>query len=401
MKTRFFTFLMAVACLTACNKEDDSYDDGFSSRALPSIVTNNNPKAYTKDDLQKNTLESLTRVDASGELYRMDYVADYGLNAMIAAGGVKSNAELLGYAQRYLLNIPTTKSLSLDPNFGCSAFMVKSQDGHYLFCRNFDYVIESPVSVITRTSSSISTFCMNMAVNTTKSGTPDDGVSDNSFYVAAPLAIMDGMNDYGVAICVLVVMSYGAEQHAEGKSNLTTTAVMREILDNAKNVDEALAIFDSHNFYAHGGTYQSNYHFFLADASGRSVVVEYVNSGRNNQSDTNYEKVVTDAKYVTNNFLYESFREPLSDTWREALIESRINDVKGKTDAFKLLLDATQIHDKDLNRNIKPGETAGVNSFPSTMWSVVYDLTEKQAYYITGREHLQGLKPFMVPMMQK
>ncbi len=392
--------LIALICFSCNNDSVEPYKDNFVAKELPTIVPNTNPKAFTKNAEQNTTLETLTRVDEKGELYFMNYTADYGLNAMIAAGGVKSNNELLGYVQQYLLNIPRSRTMTLEHDFGCSSFLAKTKDGHYLFCRNFDYVYESPVNVITRTKGTIGTFNMNMAIKSATSGSPDDGKSDNSFYVAAPLAVMDGMNDHGVAISVLVVMSYGAEQYAEGKSNLTTTAVMREILDNATNVDEALDIFDSHNFYAHGGTWQSNYHFFLADATGRSVVVEYVNSGRDNQQDKSYQKIVIESKIATNNFLYEPFREPINDTWRESYLSSySLNDIKGKSEAFDILLALSQVHDPDRGRAILPGETAGPNSFPQTLWSVVYDLTEKKAYYITGRENMEGKDPYVVSMM--
>lgn len=395
-----FLFVACCACsiVVGCkNYQKRSCIDEFVSRELPAKVINSNPKIFIKNNDQKTTLESLTRVDSLGELYYMDYTADYGLKEILAAGGVKSNNELLGYVQKHLLNIPAT-AMSLAHESGCSSFLVQAEDGHFLFCRNFDYVFASPVNVITRTKGTIGTFSMNMAIKSAKTGSADDGKSDNSFYVAAPLAIMDGMNEHGVAISVLVVKSYGAEQHIEGKDNITTTAVMREILDNARNVEEALAIFDSHNFFAHGGTWQSNYHFFLADATGRSVVVEYVNSGRDNQDDKNYDKVVTESRFTTNNFMWQPFRMPLSDKWREALIESHINDIKGKADAFRLLHDLSQIHDPDQGKSFKPGDAVGPDAFPETLWSVVYDLTERIAYYTTFHESEKGMAPFAVPM---
>jgi len=391
---KFFLFATTIAFvlgLTSCNKEDNAPSepekDTFVTRELPVSVENANPRLFIKTEEQDATLKTLTRVDSLGELYIMDYTADYCLEQMIAAGGVKSNAELLGFAQKNLLDI-SLSAKDLEHDFGCSSFLVQDQNGHWLFCRNFDYQFKEPVNVVTRTKGTIGTFCMNMAIKSATSGSPDDGWSDNSLYVVAPLGMVDGMNENGVAISVLVVKSYGAEQHEVGKSNITTTAIVREILDKAKNVDDALKLFDSHNFFAHGGSWQSNYHFFIADATGRSVVVEYVNSGRDNKDDKNFHKEVIESRYVTNNFLYPAFREPLSDEWREALIAEKINSVKTKSQAFQLLNDVFQTYEEE-------GKT-----YPETLWSLVYDLTDKTTYIITGHEMKQGKAPFTVPMLK-
>ncbi len=374
--------------------ESGSTPDSLPTRGLPKAIANNNPKRFIRTPEQARTLESLQRLDARGELYVMDYTADYCLDELLAQG-VKSNDELIGFAYAKLLNMPMPKA-KMDARTGCSSFLVKSKNGHYLFCRNFDYKFSSPVNVVVRTANTIGTFCMNMMDGKVKSGSPDDGNSDNSACVAAPLGMVDGMNTHGVAISVLTVPSYGAQQHVDGKGNVTTTVVVREVLDKARSVDDALQIFDSHNFFAHGGDWKSNYHFFIADATGRAVVVEYVNeAGRDDKDVAEYSQRVTEIDYVTNNYMYPAWREPLRDTLRESKIAQAIGTTDSLAGAFRLLMSVHRMHDpQQQDKTLLWGDAVGPDAFPGTLWSVVYDLTAGKTYIATGRELEEGKDPF-------
>ena len=53
----------------------------------------------------------------------------------------------------------------------------------------------------------------------------------------------------------------------------------RLALDRCTSVEQAVEVFRSHNFFADGENSDSNYHFLIADASGKSVVVEYYRPG--------------------------------------------------------------------------------------------------------------------------
>lgn len=60
-----------------------------------------------------------------------------------------------------------------------------------------------------------------------------------------------------------------------GKPNLTTTTAIRLLLNQAADVDEALELLNQYDMHASMGMMV---HFALADASGRSVAVEYVDN---------------------------------------------------------------------------------------------------------------------------
>lgn len=84
---------------------------------------------------------------------------------------------------------------------------------------------------------------------------------------------MDGMNEAGFAVSVLHLDGKPTQQASTGKK-LTTTLDLRMMLDHAKTVDEALKILDGYDLCIPDN--DGNYHFFMADATGRYAIVEFV-----------------------------------------------------------------------------------------------------------------------------
>ena len=105
--------------------------------------------------------------------------------------------------------------------------------------------------------------------------------------VAAPFAPMDGMNEKGLCVAVLMIQDSTAFAQDTGKPDLTTTTAVRLLLDKAADVDEALTLLEQYDLHASAGMMV---HFALADAAGHSVVVEYIDN----------EMVITETPVVTN-----------------------------------------------------------------------------------------------------
>ena len=61
-------------------------------------------------------------------------------------------------------------------------------------------------------------------------------------------------------------------QTDDNKITLNTTTAIRLVLDKASSVDEAISLLQKYNIYFSGGI---DCHYLIADASGRSVLVEY------------------------------------------------------------------------------------------------------------------------------
>lgn len=80
------------------------------------------------------------------------------------------------------------------------------------------------------------------------------------------------------------------------KTTLTTTTAICLLLDRAADVDEAVALLKQYdmNFFI-----DISHHLTLADATGKSVVVEYVNG----------KMWVTETKIVTNHYLTDGEKQ--------------------------------------------------------------------------------------------
>ena len=81
----------------------------------------------------------------------------------------------------------------------------------------------------------------------------------------------DGMNEHGLVVGMAAVpgskMPYDPD-----KETVDSLIVIREILDHARNVDEAVAILQSYNIRWDGGP---PLHYLIAGSSGHSVLVEF------------------------------------------------------------------------------------------------------------------------------
>ncbi len=78
------------------------------------------------------------------------------------------------------------------------------------------------------------------------------------------------MNEKGFAVSVNMIQDNDSIDQNTSKSDITTTAV-RLLLDQAADVEEALAILEKYDMHAFMGFLV---HFSMADRSGRSVAVE-------------------------------------------------------------------------------------------------------------------------------
>ena len=95
--------------------------------------------------------------------------------------------------------------------------------------------------------------------------------------ISAAYLPMDGMNEKGLAITTN--MSYQGPGNEiiptdldNGKLNLTTTALSRFILDRAATVEEAVDLAKNISLHDDSG---NSFHYFVADASGKSAVMQW------------------------------------------------------------------------------------------------------------------------------
>lgn len=215
------------------------------------------------------SLASLKKVDEY-PMYQMTYYGDYGFDEFLNIGA-KSDSDIERFVTKRLLKgMPIDLGVTGD---GCTAFVTRNEKGEIIYGRNFDFTYTPSVQVKTKPKNgyeSIST------VNLTYAGYSKDklphGLSFDSFLtLAAPYLPFDGINEKGVAIALLAVPEVDYTS-IESKVTLNTTTAIRLVLDKAANVDEAVKLLKKYNIYFSGGI---DCHYLIADASGKSVLVEY------------------------------------------------------------------------------------------------------------------------------
>ena len=224
---------------------------------------------------EHNREERFECLDDSGtySLYYYDYTRDYEFDEFLRQGGASDTAELVSYC----LEVFPDMELNLSAlGYGCSSYCAADSDGEVYFGRNFDMDASHTGAYMVVHTTPKGGYESYSTVNLGFLGIrdPEDPVDDDtSALLLAPYIPLDGINSEGVAICVLQLNT--APISAEGgRVSMTPTTIIRNVLDNAADLDEALEIFEDANFYTEGYAY----HFMIADAKGNCAVIEYVDN---------------------------------------------------------------------------------------------------------------------------
>ena len=113
-----------------------------------------------------------------------------------------------------------------------------------------------------------------------------EGLSKKILTLAAPYAPLDGVNDAGVACGIF--MSYQGDGKGTAtdidteKPDLTSTTLLRLILDYADSVEDAVALVEQYDL--HDST-NCVFHYMIADSTGRSAILEWVGEDAANDND--------------------------------------------------------------------------------------------------------------------
>ena len=213
-----------------------------------------------------------------GSVYTMNVKGGFYLDDFVAQGGVKSDSELIDFITGKITKGLIPMSIS-DPEIGCSSFTAATPEGDVLFGRNYDFSKTNTMLVTTEANkgrhasiSSVDLQFLGIDVDSDVSG-----LLDQIICLAAPYAPLDGINDAGVSCGIYMTYQGGqktvATDQDTDKPDFTSTTLLRLILDYADDVDEAVEIAQSYDLHDSAGT---SYHYMVADASGRSAILEWV-----------------------------------------------------------------------------------------------------------------------------
>lgn len=217
------------------------------------------------------TLSTLKKID-DNVLYTMTYDGDYGFDEFLERGAGTDKELVQFVTKRLLKGLPLEFSI---PDLGCSTFSARTEEGDWLFGRNFDLTYSPALFVETAPEKgyrSLST------VNLSFLGFGENKLPDTwkqkLITLAAPYAPLDGINEKGFSVAVLKIADEPTNQDT-GKTDITTTTAIRLMLDKAATVEEAIALLKQYDMHSSAG---SSYHFQMADAWGNSAIAEYVDN---------------------------------------------------------------------------------------------------------------------------
>jgi len=91
-----------------------------------------------------------------------------------------------------------------------------------------------------------------------------------------PYLCMDGMNEKGLTVSILALDLKDGEkcvnQNEKGKKKLNVTMLLRDLLDNCANIEQAIEYTNSINMVNTNGY---DYHLFVSDCSNKSIAIEW------------------------------------------------------------------------------------------------------------------------------
>ena len=301
------------------------------------------------------------KCDADRGIYVIDYKEDYKLQQLLDEGGISTQDELAKYIIRVLLKgLPIPIAYDV-PSLACSTFAATTPDGQFLMGRNLDNQ-ETDLAVVKTAPKdgyrSVSVVNLSF-LGYNESYTPEK-LKDRVVAMGAPYFPLDGINEKGFAVGVLQLMADPTDQNTE-KPDVDTTLAIRILLDRAATVDEAIALLRQYDMHASAG---GCYHFQMADATGRSVVAEYVGDELRVVEKADGFLAATNFFLSDVPFEYEPQGMDRYEGMKETLTEK--NSVLTAEEGMALLL-------KVALTGTAPDEQG--RSY-STQWSSVYNLSE-------------------------
>lgn len=355
----------------------------------------------------------------SGPIYEMDMKGDYYFNDFLAQGGASSDQELIDFIVDNLTKgiIP----LSLEaPEIGCSSFTAVTPDNKRLFGRNYDFSKTTGMLVYTTGSDEVfggfgPRHATMSSVDLQFLGITDgvylDSLMNKLLCLAAPYAPLDGINDAGVSCGIY--MSYQGNSLTEevvstnqqtDKEDLTSTTMLRAILDYADSVDEAVEIASSYDLHDSANT---SFHYMVADRFGKSAILEWVPVDGNEFNDLDGSKrelkvyynntddvinesneTANDFQYITNFIITPAYYE--SDDNKggldrylqiEKMINSDGNNTKGVLTEEEALNVLETVGRRKWDKEQGESDSNGI-----TCWSALYNLTDRTATWISNEE---------------
>ncbi len=368
--TALLAALALVFALGSCANGSNSNDTPSKSKPAP-----------TKSSL--GALTSLKAVEGVDHVYTVEYDGDYLLDDAISSN-LKTADELVDYLTTHIFSwkLAAESGTPLTINVtgaGCSSIAASNAGsaGGKIFGRNFDYPNGTAMIIHTMPYQGYESVSTSYPYYVTGDywWEPTNNIINDAVSLGLIYAPLDGLNEKGLYISVLQLDNEETNQTAEGKNDVQITVAIRYILDKAASVAEALEILDGFNMH---NVFGCAYHYAIADNTGRSVVVEYIN---------NEMKVKENVKVVTNHYLTDDVAKPIANAHPSSL--SRYNAAYTAGEEAEWNMTPAQM--RDALKAAKAIHPESDSSFVS-IWSAVFEPSIKKVTYYFREDYTKGFE---------
>ncbi len=330
---------------------------------------------------ERDAIESIRKVTEG--VFLLEMFGDYDFDKFLAQGGNKTNEEMADFLTESLSkgnwkkgNVEGKSVTIKTPNFGCSSIIAKNENGNAIFGRNYDWKDCSIMLIHTKPENgyeSISTSCLEF-LGMDRSWKPQKKFPNDMLALASVYVPLDGMNEKGLYIADLVCGDDETTAQSRGKTSLTITTAIRLVLDKAATVDDAVNLLENHDIHS---VIDTAHHFIIADASGKSVIVEW----------TGNRMYVSESKVLTNHYVAESPKKGVF-TYENSI--ERFNMLEKCGNENNWTMNEEQM--KDCLKSVSVG-SFDFDIQEITVWSTVYEPEKKRITYYF-RENYE--KPFII-----
>ena len=341
----------------------------------------------------------------AGNVYMMEMDGGFYFDDFLAQGGVSNDGDLIdfivGNITKGLFEVNLNQP---EIEVGCSSFTaINEENNHRLFGRNYDFAETNSLILKTNPKNGRHATISSVDLQFLSLDKGINSLLDRATAIAAAYAPLDGINDAGVSCGIY--MSYqgpgdtavSTDQQTD-KPDLTSTTMLRLILDYADSVQEAVELVQQYDFHDSANT---SFHYMIADQSGTSAILEWVNGTDDTDIDgTKRElKVYYNDKdsvlgekegqdkfqYITNFIVtpdYYSDEKEMKGLDRYQFIQETINP-DGNNAEGKMTYDEALGLLQDLGRR-NWDKQDDKNSI--TVWSALYDLTDLSLTWVSNEE---------------
>ncbi len=330
-----------------------------------------------------------------GSVYTMTVKGGFYFDEFLETGGAKSDSELITFITDHVTKGLIDMGIS-ESEIACSSFTAQTADGDRLFARNYDFSKTNTCIVFTDAGNgrhaTVST--VDLQFLGIEPNNDVEGLMDRITCLAAPFAPLDGMNDAGVS-CGIYMSYQGSDEVVPtnidtDKPDITSTTMLRLILDYADSVEEAVELVSQYDLHDSAST---SYHYMVADASGKSAILEWVNGtdATDNDGSKRELKVIyndddahigameaeADYQWITNFILQPGY---YADDYEKAGLDryNKIGEVLKENNAVF----ADEKDAMGLLRTVGRRDWDNDDGNGCTVHSVIYNLTDKTAYWV-------------------